>query len=369
MTANRPALAPAELAGAFELFMQASNALEHQYASLTAQVESLNADLVRAHARVETLLNALPAAVILVEAGQVSHFNASAKDLIPRLERGDAWRTPTEWRPGPGPNEFHPSSSSADRTVQMQRVDQEDRSVIQIQDITANLKSAEEAQRLDRLAAMGQMSAGIAHQIRTPLATALLYCSHLAAEQISDEDRVTFAERLQKQMIHLEKLASEMLQFIRSKPLRPGLISVDGLVTDACQSIEGAVKAAGVTLRLNLAANDRMVSVEKPAMISALVAILENAIEHSVPNGVVDVSTFADDQRSAIRIADDGSGISEEILATLFEPFATTRPSGTGLGLAIARNTIRAHRGDIQARNMQERGAEFLVTLPSIREL
>jgi len=140
-----------ELAGAFELFVEASQALEQQYAALSRKVEDLSADLVQANDRLNVLLNALPAAVVLIENEHISHFNQAAAQLIPGLQTGTPWHTPSDWKPGHGPDEFHLNTPSGTLTLQAQRVQDGSRSVIQIQDITANLRTLEESERVDRL--------------------------------------------------------------------------------------------------------------------------------------------------------------------------------------------------------------------------
>ena len=361
--ATPPAQA-SELAGAFELFVEASQALEQQYAALSRKVEDLSADLFQANERLNVLLNALPAAVILIENDKISHFNQAAAQLVPGLQTGDAWATPTSWKPGHGPDEFHLNSPSGLRTLQAQRVQEGPRSVIQIQDITANLRTLEDNERVDRLAAMGKMSAGIAHQLRTPLSTALLYASHLCSEQLEIKDRVNFAKKLQNQLIHLEKMAGEMLQFVRARPHKTQIIALDDLVNEALQTLEGLSDEKKIHLEVELAAHNCMVSVERPSVVSAFIAILENAIQCSSPGQTVLVTTHADHLRGQLRIEDNGPGIAEDMLSRLFEPFATNRVSGTGLGLAIAQNAIRSHRGEITAQNKTEGGALFVVALP-----
>lgn len=368
--ANKPAPVSiseqADLTGAFELFVNASRTLEQQYASLTSQVEALSADLVLAHARLEALLNALPAAVILIEGGRVSHFNAAATRLVPSLKTGAAWVLPKDWYPGSGPDEFHLDLGSETRTLQIQKNEDGSRSVIQIQDITANLKTVEEKERIDRLASMGQMSAGIAHQIRTPLSTALLYCSHLCLEQLEDLERKQFSEKLQRQLIHLERLATEMLQFVRTKPLATQLENLNDLVTSACHHIDGLFERANVHLDLHLTETKTEVLVERNTFVSAIVAILENAVQATESGRKIFVSTQADSRRCSVIIEDTGSGIPQDMLARLFEPFSTNRASGTGLGLAIARNTIQSHRGEISAQNVPNGGARFTISLPAL---
>jgi two-component system sensor histidine kinase FlrB len=358
-----------ELAGAFELFVEASQALEQQYAALSLQVETLNADLVQANDRLNVLLNALPAAVILIENEQISHFNQAAKQLVPGLITGAPWSTPPQWKAGQGPDEFHLTTPSGIRTLQAQRVQDGQRSVIQIQDITANLRTLEENERVDRLAAMGKMSAGIAHQLRTPLSTALLYASHLCTPELDTQDRVTFAQKLKNQLVHLEKMASDMLQFIRSRPLKTQTIPLDELVQEAMQTLDGLAQQKNVKINATLQAEGCVVSVERPSVVSALVAILENAIQSSASGAFVHISTLTDGMRGQVSIQDQGPGIAPDMLPRLFEPFATNRVTGTGLGLAIAQNAIRSHRGEINAHNRAEGGAVFTVTLPVMANL
>jgi signal transduction histidine kinase len=112
-----------------------------------------------------------------------------------------------------------------------------------------------------------------------------------------------------------------------------------------------------------------MVSVERPSVVSAFIAILENAIQCSSPGQTIVVQTQADHLRGQLSIEDNGPGIAEDMLSRLFEPFATNRVTGTGLGLAIAQNAIRSHRGEITAQNKPEGGALFVVALPSMANL
>lgn len=358
-----------ELAGAFELFVEASQALELQYAALSLKVEALSADLVQANDRLNVLLNALPAAVILIENDSISHFNQAAQQLIPGLQTGHAWSIPTHWTTGHGPDEFHLHTPSGVRTLQAQRVQEGLRSVIQIQDITANLRTLEESERVDRLAAMGKMSAGIAHQLRTPLSTALLYASHLCTPELSTQDRLPFAQKLKNQLVHLEKMAAEMLQFIRSRPQKTQIMALDDLVREAIQTLEGLAQQKNITIDADLQAQNCLVSVERPSVVSALVAILENAIQSSVSGQTVRITSLSDHLRGQVHIEDKGPGIAPDMLPRLFEPFATNRVTGTGLGLAIAQNAIRSHRGEINAQNKADGGALFTVALPSMAKL
>jgi signal transduction histidine kinase len=155
-----------------------------------------------------------------------------------------------------------------------------------------------------------------------------------------------------------------MLQFIRSRPLKTQTLPLDELVQEAMQTLDGLAQQKNVNINATLQAEGCVVSVERPSVVSALVAILENAIQSSTSGAFVHISTLTDGMRGQVSIQDQGPGIAPDMLPRLFEPFATNRVTGTGLGLAIAQNAIRSHRGEINAHNRAEGGAVFTVTLP-----
>lgn len=356
----------ADLVSAFDRFTGASSAIERQHLELTRHLEQLGHDLVQANERLSVLINALPAAVLLVENGLITHFNDAAAKLISGLQTQTLWTLPAHWEPGEGPNEYRTSPSPRARTVQLQQNHSESRVVIQIQDITDNLRNLEDNERVSRLAAMGKMSAGIAHQLRTPLSTALLYAAHLSNPALELSDRTDFSHRLQNQLLHLEKLASQMLQFIKPGLQATRQLSLDDVVQEATHQTQGLFQRHGVQVTLNFQASNAMVEAESASLVAALVAVLENAAQASPAASTVRITTRVHGQRAEAIIEDQGQGISAEMLDNLFEPFATDRSTGTGLGLSIASNVIRRHRGDITAHNRTEGGACFTIALPCL---
>jgi two-component system, sensor histidine kinase FlrB len=353
------------LAGAFELFLEASQAIEAQHAALTHQIEELREDLNRTSASLRLVLNALPAAVIVVEGDLVGHFNTAAMQLLPELKAGQFWRLPASWAPGGGPGEFLINAPGSPRTVQVQINQQDQRSVIQVQDITENLRSKEAQERVDRLASMGQMSASIAHQLRTPLATALLYSSHLCSPSLASGKKTEFAEHLKQQLLNLEKLSSNMLKFLQTRPVEARPVGLHALLAEVMQNLEALCTDQNIGLSLQ-SPDDCLLHVDQAAVVSALVGVIENGVQVSSPGQPVSLQALVrhDQGQVEIVIEDHGPGIAADMLQNLFEPFATNRINGTGLGLAIARNTIRNHGGEIIAQNRQPNGARFMITLP-----
>lgn len=368
-TSSAPSEHLAELLNAFELFTGASSAIERQHAELSRHLQQLRQDLIEANERLSVLIKALPAAVILVEHNQITHFNDAASILLDGLRTNSTWQIPDNWHPGEGPNEFVVGKGPDARTLQLQQKDTDGRKVIQIQDITDNLRTVEESERVNRLAAMGKMSAGIAHQLRTPLSTALLYASHLRNPNLEESDRSDFAQRLQKQLLALENLASQMLQFIKPGLQASQICRVDDLVRESAEQVQGLFQRHQICLKLNLSAPDASLEAEPTHLVAALVAILENAAQSSHAGQEVTLSTLIEGGRAEITIADQGRGIQSDMLNSLFEPFSTSRASGTGLGLSIASNTIRRHRGEVTANNSVQGGAIFTVVLPVLMHL
>lgn len=358
-----------DLEAAFGLFIEASKALEEQQLVLQNQIGQLSQELVEANDRLSSLLNALPSGVILVENQVVIDFNPAAHQLITDLNKGSFWSIPKNWKTSTTEGEYRHKQGENEQILQVHQIDSGTRSVIQIQDITTTITSHAERERVSRLAAMGKMSAGIAHQLRTPLSTALLYASHLSDEKVADDQKRLFADRLRKQLMSLEKLAGNMLLFLRQRPQQMATISLDDLIDEACQAIQAICDERQIGLDLYLKTTGSVVNVEKQSIVSALIAILENALQVTQTGQSISVATTALPGRVQIIIDDQGPGIAADMMDTLFEPFSTSRITGTGLGLSIARNAIDSHRGEILVSNREGGGARFTIVLPSLTEL
>ncbi len=358
-----------QLEQAFRLFLQASQDLETQQTLLQNQVNRLSEDLAAANQRLAALLGALPAGVLVIEEGLVRDLNPAARALLPEISEGSAWRVPRSWSPTPVQGEYQTTTDSTSRTVQVKEVAFGDRKILQIQDITESLTQHAETQRQSKLASMGQMAASIAHQLRTPLATATLYAGHLADPLLAPERQREMAERLRRQLTSLEKLTTRMLQFVRQRPQKTESVLISELLEEAEQAIRPVCERYSVPLEVTLSGEPSLMNVERDAIVSALVAVLENALQVSPQGSVIRMQATVEPARVRIHIDDHGPGIEAAMLQSMFEPFTTSRVNGTGLGLSIARNAIEAHRGEISAANRPEGGARFTLSLPCMPSL
>lgn len=360
-----------ELEEVFALFLEASKALEAQQTTLQAQIDRLSQELVAANSRLSSLLNSLPSGVILHENHIVIDFNPAALHIIPELQKNQTWHIPPHWKRSNSirEDEYVVKLGNEDRILQVQEIKSGLRSVLQIQDITSTIAARLEKERSDRLAAMGKMTAGIAHQLRTPLSTALLYASHLSDSALADDQKQLFAARLKTQLMNLEKLAGNMLHFIRQRPQQTSSIPINQILDEACQTVKILCDERQIELIQEFDSDGIVVNVEKEAIVGALVAILENAMQVTQSGQSIEIRSREHGGRLEIEIEDQGPGIAPDMMETLFEPFSTSRITGTGLGLAIARSAIDSHRGEILVSNRDGKGARFTIVLPCLTEL
>ena len=177
------------------------------------------------------------------------------------------------------------------------------------------------------------------------------------------------AERLRRQLTSLEKLTTRMLQFVRQRPHKTESVLISELLDEAEQAIRPVCERYSVPLEVTLSGEPSLINVERDAIVSALVAVLENALQVSPQGSVIRMQATVEQARVRIYIDDHGPGIEAAMLQSMFEPFTTSRVNGTGLGLSIARNAIEAHRGEISAANRPEGGARFTLSLPCMPSL
>jgi len=222
----------------------------------------------------------------------------------------------------------------------------------------------ESMQRAERLAAMGEMSARLAHQLRTPLATALLYAAQLADPELPAAKRAGFAGKTVDRLRHLERLIEDMLLFVRGVSADVEPVAAAELLAEVFQTLEPQAMAQGLLLQTRDESGGRTVKADRLALGGALLGLVENALQACRPGGRVCISAIGSDAQIEFRVSDEGAGISAEVRKRLFEPFFTTRKGGTGLGLAIVRAVAEAHSGSVDVRSDQGLGSEFALRLP-----
>lgn len=248
----------------------------------------------------------------------------------------------------------------------------------------------EQLRRSRQLAALGQMAAGIAHEIRNPLASIRLYASMLSEDLTDRPDSNRLALQIARAVRDLDAVVGDVLNFAREMKIRPAPTSVSALLHQAVEACQGLLHDSSVQICRDLDAERNLPDLDVDAALlnQAMVNLMRNAIEAMSGDGTLTLSATgptlaepdtadvtADDEAIAgqapferqwitIVVDDTGPGIAPEIVERIFNPFFTTRHTGTGLGLAIVHRIVDAHGGEIAVDRNADGGASISLRLP-----
>lgn len=222
----------------------------------------------------------------------------------------------------------------------------------------------QQVSRSQRLSSMGQMTARLAHQIRTPLATALLYASQLKQAHLRRDQHDCFVDRLLVGLRHLDHIVNDMLVFARGGQDGEETVVVGELLEQVRQTL--LPQLSQQTARWSVRASESRLAVrgQREVLASALTNLATNALNAAGKGARLDWGLEAHGETMSLTLEDNGPGVCEELQEQIFEPFFTTRPNGTGLGLAVVRAVIDAHRGTIELDPAYREGARFILRLP-----
>ena len=365
-----------ELQEAFLAFGSVSEQLCGAFDSLRAQVAQLRAELNAAHAgkehlasRLSALIRGLPGGVLVLDRdGAIVEFNPAAAELLgePLLEQPFATvcaRAATHLGGG------EPSELRSGRFVNVSRRDlQQGAEVVLLTDVTQSHLMQIFLTRQQRLLTLGELAAGLAHQIRTPLAAALLYASQMTLADRNPADLARCADKTVGSLKQLDGLVTDMLAFARGGAARES-VSVSALLEQVAQWLRPGLRD-GLRLTIRTQAPDLMVRANASSLVSALLNLATNALQAAAaqaagaPLNLELLARRAPQGRAQIVVSDDGPGVPEHIRDRIFEPFFTTRMRGNGIGLAIVKSVVEAHGGRVCLAD-SARGATFVIDLPA----
>ncbi len=227
-----------------------------------------------------------------------------------------------------------------------------------MKDLSEQERLQKQILRADRLAALGEMMAGIAHEIRNPLTSIRGFLQYLET-CTSIEEWQAYAPTIIRQVDSLNRIITELLEFSRHRPPCTGPVAINGLVREV--TLLGGAKSAD-RIRLALSPELPLVEADGEALKQVLLNLVINALQAIDQDGTVTIATASDGNGQVqVSVADDGVGIAGEDLEKVFDPFYSTKPTGTGLGLAVAHRIMDAHGGSVTIDS--EPGAGTTVTL------
>lgn len=380
----KPVKPSVELEQAFGVFNQLSEQLTTAYGQLESRVAGLTQELHRSRQerlteraekehladQLGVLLEALPAAIVLVDMrDRIDRFNPAAEQLFPGLAWGRRWsevkQEVVEAEPGPGDWRLRDG-----RHVSVSQRPLIDRGrILVVVDVTDQRRLQERVERQDRLSAMGEMAAQLAHQVRTPLSTSVLYAGQLAKGGLSDEQRQQFSEKLLAGLRHTESLVREMLAFSRGGNFRNEPIRTAEVLATALAGLQPRIRHLGVNVELQLdAVVDTWIAGNLDALAGAFSNLIDNAMNHGGEGvHILIVACRGEGGNLCLAIEDDGPGIDAAVAKRIFDPFFTTRERGTGLGLAVVQAVVLDHGGSVRAgESTALKGARFDIQLPTI---
>ncbi|MBN2239456.1 MAG: response regulator [Dehalococcoidales bacterium] len=243
------------------------------------------------------------------------------------------------------------------------------------QDITAQKQAGErekqlqeEVVRASRLAAVGQMAAGIAHEINNPLTWVLGYCRLLLERELPDDIRNDIS-LINDGARRVASITRRMLTFARQRDIETTATDINKVIEDTLALRSHDMKVNNILVETHLAPNLPLIAADSGQMQQVFLNIILNAeyeMEKAQGGGNLEITTEELDDIIRISFLDDGPGISEENLDRIFEPFFTTKDvgKGTGLGLSVSYGIISRHDGTLSARNIPGKGAMFIIELP-----
>lgn len=249
--------------------------------------------------------------------------------------------------------------------------------VATFKDISGQREHQERLQQASRLADVGQLAAGVAHEINTPLASIALRAEALLrhadhpglAAHPAFEKFPRYLRAIDEEIFRCKKIIGALLDFSRTRPPEVRSTDINALCENAAELLDHQMRLKQVRLHLRLEPGLPRLQADEGQLRQVLVALLMNALDASTANGTVRVETAHQQNEVRLMVADEGTGISPENLDKVFTPFFTTKPPGrgTGLGLAVCHGVVTAHGGRIELQSEVDQGTRVSVLLP-VRE-
>ena len=234
-------------------------------------------------------------------------------------------------------------------------------------DLTSVRKLQDEVRRKDRLAAIGQLSAGIAHEIRNPLA-AIEGFSELLGRRIHDEAMQRLLDEIVQEVRHLNRIVSDFLTFAREPQLSYEPTDIGPLIEGTLRLLL-STHTQPIMLTGQIPRDLPRIEIDPNEFRRALFNILINALQAMPTGGMLRVDVNTTEEWLTVTITDNGPGIPDAVKNRIFTPFFTTKDNGSGLGLAIAHKIVEGHQGVIDVESAPDLGTAFTIRLPLERTL
>jgi two-component system sensor histidine kinase HydH len=240
--------------------------------------------------------------------------------------------------------------------------------VLLLKDLREVQALRKEILRNQRLASVGRLAAGVAHEVRNPLSSIKGFATYFKERYREKPEDQQIAGIMIQEVDRLNRVIGQLLDFARPIKIDPKKVSILQLIADALKLVEAQAEEKNIRIESHVAERLQDASIDKDRINQVLLNLFLNALEAMETGGRLSVDADTDEEGNWIlfQVSDTGHGIPEENQAKVFDPYYTTKSAGTGLGLAIAHNIVEAHGGGIDVASTAGKGTTFTVRIPNI---
>jgi two-component system sensor histidine kinase HydH len=238
--------------------------------------------------------------------------------------------------------------------------------VLLFRDLSEVQELKREVERNKRLASIGRLAAGIAHEIRNPLSSIKGFATYFKERYREVPEDQKTAEIMVQEVERLNRVIGQLLEFARPMKLNKNQAQIEEVIRYSIKMIQKQAQEKGIAIHTNLSPDVKDISLDRDRISQVFINLYLNAIEAMEQGGTLRTDSSLDEEsgRATIVVSDTGRGILREDLEHIFDPYFTTKQSGTGLGLAIVHRIIEAHNGEVRIESEPGKGTTVTIVLP-----
>lgn len=361
---------------AFHQFNQVSDSLVESFNQLNATVDGFTrANVVpistqqqdNMSQQLRSLIDAIPGAVIVINSqGKVDDCNLAARELLGEPLQQHDWRDIVNrvFLPNLDQGELR-TPDGRQFSISTRPLGYKPGQILLLSDVTQTRVLQRAAQQNLHLMTMGKMMASLAHQIRTPLSSSMLYLSQIMEGNLDSEKSQKFTSKALDRIRHIEKTINDMLVFAHGGQFHMSDFAIADLLLELHDHLAPQLKIHHAQLELGQVDQSILINGNKDALLGALANLCMNAIDACDDELRIQIKVALNRRGDLeLTVIDNAGGMDEQTLQHLFDPFYTTKQDGTGLGLAVVKSVIESHQGQISVESELSVGSQFNIILP-----
>jgi hypothetical protein len=238
--------------------------------------------------------------------------------------------------------------------------------IVIVEDISTRVQLEEQLQISEKMASLGLLAAGVAHEVNTPLTGISSYTQMLLQQAPADDPSTKVLEKIERQTFRAAKIVNGLLNLARPAQVDSGPCDINSVINDVLSLLEHQFRTGSIQVRKELAASAPFVQGVEHKLQQVFLNLLLNARDAMPKGGWLTIVTREDRDGAVVEIGDTGSGIAPELLSRIYDPFFTTKSigKGTGLGLSITYGIVQEHGGTITCDSQVGQGTRFTIRLP-----